>query len=568
MSVIRRPAFIVTILIFCGLGLPAQQADQGPKPSARGARAMASSSHPLVTKTMLEVMRNGGNAVDAAITAVILQPVLEPQMSTLAGGMSMMIYEAKTGRVHYLDAELDHSAKNAPIGFTMAGAPNVPETSGRRIGVPGTVAGLFAASRKFGTKAWADYFPPAIRLAEAGFPMYSFLYAEMADAALGRLSFHPSGREEYLPNGFVPPVGAIIKRPRLAQTLGRLAAEGPDFFYKGDWARRFVEAVQKTGGSLTLEDLAGYEVRWEEPVHTTFKGVEVFGSPPPATAGTLIGLILNILESYDLKKMIHFRESPRTLALVREAFGLAETFSETYVRDPRGFGVPLEALLSKPFAASLVKLIEASRPLAENGNTAVGREGEASSPAAASPRDFGYCDTNHLVVVDPQGNWVTLTHTIYGSTFATGLVVDGINANSGNGFPGSAAGPGRRVISPFPPTLVMKDGKPWVAIGSPGLSSKAVALTLVNFLGFGLSLEEAVDAPRFQGSRHGDVCLVESRISERARNELASRYGILVQPTAPYNWHFGSIQAVMRDGKTGELVGVADPRRGGHAEGY
>ena len=568
MLFIRRLTVLTMVLLFCNLALSAQQPDQGPKPTARGAQAMASASHPLVTRTMLDVMRNGGNAIDAVIAAVILQHILEPQMSTLAGGMSMMVYEAKTGRVHYLDAELDHSAKDAPIGFTMAGAANVPETSGRRIGVPGTVAGLYAASQKFGTIKWADCFQPAIRLAEQGYPMYSFLYAEMSDAAMGRLSTYESGRDEYLLNGFVPPVGTTIKRPRLAQTLRRLAADGPDYFYKGEWAHRFVEAVQKTGGALSLDDLARYEVRWEEPVRTTYHGAEVVSSPPPATAGTLITMILNILEPYDLQKMPHFSESSRTLALVRQAFGLAEEHSETYVRDPRSFDVPTAVLLSKPFAASLSKLIDASWPRPDAAISNAGPQPSVLAAEPASPHDAHYCDTNHLVVVDPQGNWVSLTHTIYGSTFATGLVVDGVNVNSGNGFPGSSTGAGRRVISPFPPTMVMKNGKPSLAIGSPGLSSRAVALTLVNLLGFGMDLEKAIDAPRFQGSRHGETFLVECRVSEQARSELASLYGVKVQATAPYYWHFGSIQAVMRDEKTGALIGVADPRRGGHAEGY
>jgi gamma-glutamyltranspeptidase/glutathione hydrolase len=488
-------------------------------------------------------------------------------MSTLAGGMAMLVYDAKSGSLSYLDAEIDHTAKDAPIWFTMGGDPDVPETSGRRVGVPGTVAGLHAAAQRFGTMKWAEYFQPAIALAEQGYPMYSFLYAEMADAAMGRLSLYESGREEYLKNGFVPPVGTTLTRPRLAQTLRRLAADGPDFFYKGEWARHFVDAVQKTGGGITLDDLARYEARWEEPVRTTYRGVEVVGSPPPATAGTLIAMILNILEPYDLAKMPHYSESSRTLALVRQAFGLAEAHSETYVRDPLAFDVPTATLVSKPFAASLSKLIDASWP--KTGAAPSSAPGLEAAIAPARPgHDAISTDTNHIVVVDPQGNWVTLTHTVYGTTFGTGLVVDGVNVNSGNGFPGSSTGRGRRVVSPFPPTMVMRDGKPWVALGSPGLSSRAVALTLVNLLGFGMDLERAVDAPRFQNSRHGEPFLVESRVSEQARRELASIYGVRVAPTAPYNWHFGSVHAVMRDEKTGGLMGVADARRGGHAEGY
>ena len=161
----------------------------------------------------------------------------------------------------------------------------------------------------------------------------------------------------------------------------------------------------------------------------------------------------------------------------------------------------------------------------------------------------------------------SVTHSVYGSTFATGLVVDGIAMNSGNNFPGNTAGPGRRVISPFPPTMVAKDGQPWLTIGSPGLSSRAVALTLINLLGYGMPLEQAVDAPRFQGSQVGVPMAIESRVSQSVRDELKTRYGVNVRPTTPYNWHFGSIQAIERN-PDGTLTGVADPRRAGLAAGY
>jgi gamma-glutamyltranspeptidase/glutathione hydrolase len=560
----------MVFVLVSGMALHAQQPDQGRKPVARGARAMASASHPIVTQTMLDVLRRGGNAVDAMIAAAILQPVLEPQMSTLAGGLSMLFYEAGTGRLHYLDAELDHTSKDAPIGVTVGAG--LTETSGRRIGVPGTVAGLQAAAQRFGTLKWAEYFDPAIRLAERGFPMYSFLYGEMADAALGRISAHPSGREEYLPDGYVPPVGATVTRPRLAATLRRLAADGPDYFYKGEWARRFVDAVQASGGALSMDDLAAYEVRWEDPVRTTYRGVEVASSPPPATAGTLIAMVLNILEPVDLAGQPHYADSLQTMMLVREAFSLAETDSEAYVRDPLSFQVPLTTLLSKEYARLRSALARGSGPLASGVSEAAAmrQTGDhdwiTAGPAGASRPDPHYSDTNHLVVVDAQGNWATITHTVYGSTFATGLVVDGIGVNSGNAFPGTSAGKGRRVVSPFPPTMVLKEGKPWVALGSPGLSSRAVTLVLVNLLGFGMDLEKAIDAPRFQGSMPGQTFVVESRVREEVRKGLASA-GVRVQPTAPYNWHFGSIHAVMRD-PSGALLGYADPRRGGHAEGY
>lgn len=161
----------------------------------------------------------------------------------------------------------------------------------------------------------------------------------------------------------------------------------------------------------------------------------------------------------------------------------------------------------------------------------------------------------------------SLTHSVYGSTFATGLVVDGIAMNSGNNFPGNTAGPGRRVLSPFPPTMVEKDSKPWLAIGSPGLSSRAVAITLVNLLGYGKTLEQAVDAPRFQGSQAETPLVIETRVPQQVRDRMRTVYGVQVRPTMPYMWHFGSVQAIQRQ-PDGSLLGVADPRRAGSTGGY
>ena len=541
------------------------QPGQGPKPVVTAAQAMVSSSHPEVNRAMLDVLKKGGNAVDAMITALILQPILEPQMSTLAGGMGALIYDAKTNRLYYLDAELDHTSQGAPITAVLGAAGGgAAETSGRRIGVPGTVAGLRAAAERFGTMKWADYFQPAIRLAEQGFPMYSFLYAEMVAASLGRLAAFPSGRQEYMPEGFVPSVGAIVRRPNLAKTLQRLAADGPDYFYKGEWARRFLDAVNATGGSMSRDDLAGYQVRWEEPVRSTYRGIEIASAPPPSNGGALIEMVLNLAEQCDLDKMPHYTESPKTLALLRRIFEVVETNTNTFVRDPLSSDVPIDTLLSKDYAKLLARLVNGSWPKAELAGTS-----PQELPAAAlrnGPDPF-YTDTNHLVIADAMGNMVSVTHTVYGSTFATGLVVDGVGVNTGNGFPGTGKGKGRRVVSPFPATMVMRDGKPWVAIGSPGLASRAVAIVLTNLLGFKKDLYASVDAPRFQGNQPTQAFEVESRVPDKVREGLAA-FGISVLATAPYNWHFGSAQAVMRDEKTGRLIGVADPRRAGYAAGY
>jgi len=565
---LRRLSAVVAVLsgpLLLSVG--AQQAEQGQKAVATATHVMVSSSHPEVTRTALDVLRKGGNAVDAMITAMMVQHILEPQMSTLAGGMGAMIYEAKSHKLYYLDAELDHTAKEAPITPIMAMASGVPDTSGRRIGVPGNVAGLYAAAERFGTMKWADYFPPAIRVAEQGFPMDSFLYAEMVSASLGRLGSVPSGRDEWMPDGFVPPVGTISKRPRLAKALQRLAAEGPDYFYKGEWAHHFVDAVNATGGSMSLDDLAQYRVRWEEPLRTTFRGLEIATPAPPSDGGAFITLVMNMAEQFDFEELPYYTESPKTLALLRKIFSAAEINVTEYVRDPLSSAVPVNTLISKDYAKTLARLIDGSWPLT---TPAAAPAGEAYGPQPASDsslHDPLYTDTNHLLIVDAMGNMVSVTHTVYGTTFATGLVVDGVGVNSGNTFPGTALGKGRRVVSPFPATIVMKDGQPWLAIGSPGLASKAVAIALVNLLGFKKDLAASVDAPRFDGNQPTAMFQVETRIPENVRDGLAP-FGIPVQPTAPYNWHFGSVHAVMRDQKTGTLTGVADPRRAGSAAGY
>lgn len=561
-------SIVVLAVLFSASTVSAQRAEQGEKPVAKSSTAMASSSHPLVTRTILDVLQRGGNAVDAMLTAIPLQHVVEPQMSTLAGGMGGLIYWAETGELLYLDAELDHTL-NAPAARSMARPEHIEVTSGQRIGVPGLVPGLAAAADRYGTRPWADYFGPAIETATNGFVMYSFLYGEMY-AAFERIGVHPASRQKWMPNGFLAPVGDTVRQPALAQTLSRLADEGPQYFTHGTWAERFVAEVNRTGGNITLAELSGYTPKWVEPLRFDYQGQHLAGAPPASTAGLLNGMIFNILEQFDLKKMGHYTETADSLFLIRKAYEQAEMFTNSLVSDPVAASVPATTLLSKEFARQLAKLIDNSQPVLTPLSTAA----KAATPSIkASYREppgepHVYSDTNHLVIVDTDGNWVSMTHTVYGDTFGTGLTVDGVAVNSGNTFPGSGNGEGRRVITPFPALMAVDDdGVPWLALGSPGLSSRAVALTMINLIGYGMPPYDAVDAPRFQGYGRYEKLQLESRIPQNVIDGLTMR-GVGIQLSAPYNWHMGSIQLVSRDRDTGELTGVADPRRGGHAEGY
>ncbi len=555
-------------LIFFSDPLNAQRAEQGPKPVAKAQRAMVSTSHPRVTRTILEVLQEGGNAVDAMITALPLQHVIEPQMSTLAGGMGGLIYWAETGELIYLDAELDHTLK-APTGRSLGLPSGMSVTSGRRIGVPGIVPGLRAAAARYGTRPWSQYFGPAIQAAEEGFTMYSFLYGEMNDA-FERLGAHPVTREKWMPEGFIPPVGDVVRQPKLARTLRRLAEEGPDYFIRGDWAQHFVDEVNRTGGRISLEELASYQTRWVKPVEFSYRGHRLRGAPPASTAGVLNGMIFNILENFDLEGKGHYTQSAESLALIRKAYDLAQIHTSRFIGDPRMVRNPVGLMLSKEYGKWLARLIPESWPLKSlsDGDGVLDPPGLRDAPADWGTAPHEYTDTNHLVIVDEQGNWVSMTHTVYGSTFGTGLTVDGVGVNTGNTFPGIGVGDGRRVITPFPALMAVDEtGRPWLAIGSPGLSSRAVALTLINLIGYGMDPYASVDSPRFRGYGPYDSLQVESRIHEDVIEGLAA-LGIRVDLSAPYNWHMGSIQLVIRDQRTGELVGVADPRRAGYAAGY
>lgn len=556
---------LLVLAAFAGSDANAQRPEQGAKPVAEARKAMVSSSHPDVTRAILEVLASGGNAVDAMLTAMPLQHVIEPQMSTLAGGMGGLIYWAETGELIYLDAELDHTF-DAPAARSMARPAGIGTTSGRRIGVPGTVPGMAAAAARYGSRPWADYFGPAIEAAEDGFPMYSFLYGEMS-AAYERIGAHEASKAKWMPDGFVPPVGDIVRQPVLAATLTRLAEEGPRYFTDGEWAERFVAEANRTGGGITLEELSNYEPRWVAPLEFEYEGREFRGAPPASTAGILNGMIFSILEQFDLQALGHYTESAESLWVIRRAYEQARHFAASFTADPRTADVPAELLLSPALGRQLADIIKGSEPI-------VVERAAKSMPTVREPdyddpyKALMHTDTNHLVIVDERGNWVSMTHTVYGDTFGTGLTVDGVGVNSGNTFPGTGKGVGRRVITPFPALMAVRDdGSPWLALGSPGLSSRAVALTIINMLGFGMSPYDAVDAPRFQGYGRFDSLHIENRIPEDVVSGLEAR-GVHVDLSAPYNWHMGSIQLVMQsdDGKT--LTGVADPRRGGHAEGY
>jgi len=536
------------ILLFSASLLLAGQPAQGLKPMAEAQTAMVATAHPMATEAALEILRSGGNAMDAGLAAMVLLTVIEPEMATLAGGGGLIYFDAARAETRYINFEPDMVKR--PDGRYDPGNEN-DKLSGRSILVPGSVAGLKLASERYGRLGWAKLFDPAIRAAEDGFPQYPFLYYQMLERypVLARL---PDARRIFLADGFVPSPGSVIRQKELGATLRSLAAEGPDSFYRGDWARRFVEAVRAIGGALTLEDMAAYRARLLDPVEIQYRGAVgiVFkGSPPPDTGGFVIGQMLRLLEEVDLKAMGHFSQSAEAFHLMANAMALSLEEARRYVKDPERHAIPMETLLSKEHARERLTLIR------------------GSGPRAARTTTNSEVNTTHLSIVDKDGNALALTHTVYGDPFSTsGLFVDGVCVNSARQLAsGWHLEHGQRMASPVTPALVFREGKPLLAVGSPGQAIQATFFTTVNVLDYGMTLADGLAAPRFTVSRNGIE--VESRVPEEVTQGLKQR-GNQVERVGDFNWHFGGVHVVLFDRRAGKLYGAADPRRTGEAKGY
>jgi len=513
---------------------------------------MVATSHPAVTEAALAVLRQGGNAVDAMLTALPLQQVLEPQLSSIAGGFGMLHWDAARGRGSYLNANPDHPTGGA------ADPAATPDTSGRRVGVPGTVVGMRAAADRFGTRPWDSYFAPAIEAAENGFALYGQLLAAMT-AAQGRLGHHATGRQRFLRDGYLPRIGQPFRQPELAWSLRRIAApDGVEWFQVGEFARRFAGAVRDTGGSMTPADLGRYRARWSEPLRCTYRGHELLGAPLPDTGGLFCALALGFLERLGLDRYGPWSASARSLALVARALTEAEAQVDRHGADPLARPVPLDVLLSVDHLDLTAQLLAGTAP------SGAPPEAHDEQPTSV-PRPPTGVGSNQIVIVDPTGNWVSTLHTAYGTDFGTGLVVGGVSTNGANVFPGVAVGEGRRVVAPLASTIVLRDGRPVVGLGTPGFPPPAVVLVLLHLLDHGWDLPTAVEAPRFTVGPASAVG-IETRVP-RATFEGLADLGTDASPLGDFSPATGRFQAVGRDHRDGGLVGVVDSRGSGHAAG-
>ena len=573
-------ALALAVLGTTASGTQATAADPAPQPTAVGTGGAAATVDVLGTQAAIDVLRDGGNAVDAAVAAAAVLGVTEPFSCGIGGGGFLVVYRASDGLATTIDHRELSPATMRPDSFFEAGRPlpfNDARYSGLSAGVPGTVAGWSEALRTYGTYSLREALGHGIRVARDGF-VIDQTFSDQAQANAPWFDDIPSSEALYLdPDGTAKDVGTVLRNPDLARTYERIAALGSKGFYRGAVADAMVEAVQDPPvapdadhvwrpGLMTSRDLRGYTVPERPPTHVDYRGLDVVGMAPPSSGGSTVGEALNILEGYDLGGMSradalhHFLEASR--------YSFADRNS--YLADPAFFDVPLEGLLSDSFAAERRALITgtaATSPVAA-GDPYPHQGEQAPGAARMSTTSTRAGTTTHLTVSDSDGNIASYTFTIE-STGGNGIVVPGWGFLLNNELtdfnfdslthPNRADG-GKRPRSSMSPTIVFEDGEPLLALGSPGGSTiiTTVLQLLVDRLDLGATLPEAIAAPRLT-QRNTATTLVEPAFLQTPEADLLRARGHVLAVTS----EIGAATGIefLDDGR---VLAAAEPtRRGG-----
>ena len=540
---------LVSMVLIASLAQADPRLNQGPKPTATGESVMVSTQLPIVTETALDVLRNGGNAVDAMITATFLQHVVDYHQVSHFGTMSGIYFEATTGEYHVISGV----GKRPLASRCGKGDPAA-------VSIGGVVRAMEALAQRWGTLDWADYLAPAIAAAEAGVEVSSFMYGinyhSMQTGQEGSLVTNREAREFYMPDGFLVPVGERWEMPALAEHLRALAEQGADYIYTGPWAEKFVEAARAGGHCVAPEDLAEYQVQWQEPVRFRYGEHTLVGSAPPDTGGAFLGLSMNMLQHFDLAGRAHYSESAETLEIMARVFGRASDETRLAINDPLAMQVPIDIWTDPAYGEIAARLV--SQTMRQPGVSLAAPASEGGD----SPEAMG---SDHNVIVDADGNWFSVLHTGHGG--APGVFIDGVAA-TGSTARAFTEGPGRRLVLPITAVMIERDGVPWLAMGSPGMPPQPVTQVLVNILDWGMDPADAAAAPRFWAWRNNEARIdIESRISDEVRAGIRES-GLRLNDLGPYFWSTGSMQIIWRDPDTGRLHGATDPRRLGWADGY
>lgn len=550
-----------------------------PLSPTRAPHGMVVSVHELASRAGVEAMQAGGNAIDAAVATAFVLAVVHPQAGNLGGGGFMLIRSAD-GAAHFIDFR-EKAPAAATENMYLDKQGNVIENMSlvgyKAAGVPGSVAGLTYAQKKYGKLPLARVMAPAIKLAQEGFALAWEDADDLKDADLTRF---PESRRIFQNNGKFFKSGDVLKQPELARTLERIAKNSNDF-YRGDLAREIAAAVQKGGGLITAEDLAKYEVKEREPIRGTYRGYEIISAPPPSSGGIVLVETLNMLEGFDLKRTGN--RSAESIHLISEAYRRAFFDRAEFLGDPDFAKLPVATLIDKRYATDWRESIitthaSSSKDLKRPEFNNLDRDAALRIPRAyVEPQN-----TTHYSVVDPDGTAVAVTTTLNDS-FGSKVTLDGLgfllndemdDFASKQGVPNTygliqgpanAIAPGKRPLSAMTPTVVLKDGKLYLVVGAEGGPTiiTNVAATIISVIDDGLNIQEAVNAPRFHHQWMPDQIDLEDRISpDTVRLLRAKGHAIRVQ-------HFwGDAQCIMIDPATGERLGASDGRGNGKAVGF
>jgi len=544
-----------------GTVMPAGWRYAAPPPPAVGAHAMVVSEHPTSSQVGAEIMRLGGNAIDAAVAVGFAQAVVNPRAGNIGGG-GFLVYRQADGRSFALDyRETAPAAASRNMYLDSLGELTDRSVIGAlAAGIPGSVAGLWEMHHRFGRLPWREVLAPAIALARVH--VIDSVRARTIENNRESLERFPSTAAVFLPGGRPPVDGDTLRNPDLARTLERIADQGPDGFYKGQTADLIVAEMRRDGGIITREDLAGYRAVWREPIESTYRGWHLIAMPPSSSGGVTLTEILNILEGYQLPAF----GTARLMHLEIEAMRRAFTDRNRYLGDPAFVQAPIERLTSKAYAAELRRGI-----------------GRRATPSTAMPAVVEGSQTTHYSIVDPDGNAAAITTTLNGN-FGCKVVVGGAGFFLNNEMddfaarPGSpnmfglvqgeanAIQPGKRMLSAMTPTIVLDSlGRLAMVVGAPGGPTiiTAVFQVISNVIDHGMSLAQAVYAPRIHHQALPDSLQWEpGGILPGERRKLERMgYALRVHPG------FMALINAIRVTPAG-LEGVSDPRTVGAAVGF
>lgn len=564
----------------------ASRASAAAREPVRAEHGMVASTSRIASRIGADVLKRGGNAVDAAIAVAFALAVVYPQAGNLGGGGFMMIRlrDGRTTAIDYREMAPSRATRNVYLdeeGALIKGEGS--STLGyRAAGVPGTVRGMELALKKYGSGriSWSELIEPARRLAANGFPV-SFNFARSLRESSDTLGKYDESRRIFLNDGKFFKEGDVLRQPELAATLLRLKLRGPREFYEGETARLIAQDMKRHNGLMTLEDLRGYVAKERQPVRGSYRGFEIISMPPPSSGGVILLEMLNILEDYDLKSM-EWASSHTTHVLI-ETMRRAFADRAEYMGDPDFVRVPVQGLIDKAYAKRIRDTIDPNRAT------------PSVEVRAGQPAGYESSETTHFTVVDREGNAVANTYTLnesYGSKATakgTGILLN----NEMDDFaakPGvpntygliqgerNAVAPGKRPLSAMTPTFVLRrDGSLWFAVGSPGGPRiiNAVFQIIVNVIDFGMNIQQAIDAPRIHQQWLPDEVVYEpfglSYDTLHTLEGMGHKFKLTTEKESKVGSQLrfmGDAQGVMIEEGTGMRLGASDSRNWGEPVGY